>query len=641
MSSSTPKTSSRRSSSQKPAAAPGVSVDYQYILQLCLKHWKWPATGLVIGAVIGLAWSLFQTPIYQATSMIEVKSKETKQDGVADVGSTDESNMDALNTIETKLQTNDMAVRVVKDLNLGQNTEFLPAGKTDVTDDEAAALLGNDVSIHIKVGTRLINVTAEHPSPAMAKKLADAVAKQAVIHQFDESSGGAVDRTELLQKEVAQQQQKVDASERALHDYESTHLDSGGAPVGTDIDLADNQLKDLSTQLMNAQAQVMLLGERYGPNHPKLIQAQATLQELKDEVRKAQESSLAASGQSIGYDTLKSEAESDKLELVSLQNDLNQTQSAQRLAPSDISVASLSDLPLAPVRPSKTKAVGIGGFCGFAAGMAFIFALYFIDKSVRSVAQAEETFSESVIAAVPILTELDGKTTLPTYSDPQSFVAEAFRGLRASLILQDRESPVRSVVVCSAIPGEGKSFCAANLAVVFAQAGLKTLLIDSDLRLPTLHTYFNLQSEGKPGGYQDVLTGKAPLTSGTLTSPIPNLDLLLTLVAAPNPAELLSGDRLTNLLAEAGKKYDRVVIDSAPLNAVSDTMLIMPKVNAILLVVRAAQTPASETKSALQKIYGGKMKPLGLILNYISPKSLKSYAYGYSYGQNSYGQTPS
>ena len=118
-----------------------------------------------------------------------------------------------------------------------------------------------------------------------------------------------------------------------------------------------------------------------------------------------------------------------------------------------------------------------------------------MDSSIRTVAQAESMLGLPVIAAVPILTESDGKSVLPTFSDPQSFVAEAFRGLRALASLQDRENPLKTVLVVSAIPGEGKSFCAANLAVAFAQAGLKTLLIDADLRLPTLHTYFNVPAD--------------------------------------------------------------------------------------------------------------------------------------------------
>ncbi len=130
-----------------------------------------------------------------------------------------------------------------------------------------------------------------------------------------------------------------------------------------------------------------------------------------------------------------------------------------------------------------------------------------------------------------------------------------------------------------------------------------------------------------------MLSGRTTLSSSVLKSQIPTLDLLLTTTPADSPAELLSGIRLPLVLDEAAGKYDRVVIDSAPLNAVSDTMLIMPKADAILLVVRAGQTPSSETKGALQKISSGKMKPLGLILNYLAAHTLKSYAYGYSYGQ--------
>ena len=135
----------------------------------------------------------------------------------------------------------------------------------------------------------------------------------------------------------------------------------------------------------------------------------------------------------------------------------------------------------------------------------------------------------------------------------------------------------------------------------------------------------------RSNGFPDILAGRTTLASAVVSSPIPTLELLLTTTPVDSPAELLSGVRLPLLLDEAAQKYDRIVLDSAPLNAVSDTMLIMQKADAILLVIRAAQTPASECKSALQKIYSSKMKPLGLILNYLAPHTLKSYAYGYSY----------
>ena len=384
---------------------------------------------------------------------------------------------------------------------------------------------------------------------------------------------------------------------------------------------------------MNAENQVILLRERYGENHPKLIQAEQLANELQNQVNKAQDANLGEDKVSIGYNALKSESDSLKVQLQNMRKALNEADVTTHVANPGISVASEADLPIAPIRPSKSKSAAVGAFMGLIAGMCFIFGLYFIDGTIRTVSQAEGTLALPVIAAIPILTEIDGKSILPTFSDPQSFVAESFRGLRASLLLHDRENPLKTILVVSAVPGEGKSFCAANLAVAFAQAGLKTLLIDADLRLPTLHTYFNVPENKGNGGFANVLSGKQQLASAAITSPIPTLDLLLTINPADSPAEMLSSNRLPLLLDEVAAKYDRVVLDSAPLNAVSDTMLIMPKADAVLLVLRASSTPASESKSALQKIYSSKMKPLGLILNYLAPHTLKSYAYGYSYGQ--------
>jgi succinoglycan biosynthesis transport protein ExoP len=395
----------------------------------------------------------------------------------------------------------------------------------------------------------------------------------------------------------------------------------------------ESALGDLNKQLSDAEEQVTLLEERYGPEHPKLIAAKELVEELREQLRKAQGTAVSGSGDVSDYASLKSNVDSYQAQLSAMLQELHTVQEQVSLQMPAISVEEEATMPYAPVRPNKPRIIATGGLIGLVCGLGFIMALYFMDSSLRTVSQAEATLGLPVIAAVPILTESDGRSVLPTYSDPHSFVAESFRGLRASLILHDREHPLKTVLVGSAIPGEGKSFCAANLAVAFAQAGLKTLLVDADLRLPTMHTYFNIGPTGAPGGFTEVLAGRTTLASAVVTSQIPNLFLLLTVDAADSPAELLSGIRLPLLLDEAAQAYDRIVIDSAPLNAVSDTMLILPKADAILLVVRAAQTPAGECKAALQKISSSNLKPLGLILNYLAAHTLKSYAYGYSYGQ--------
>jgi succinoglycan biosynthesis transport protein ExoP len=621
------KTSSSRASQDREVAP--LSLDYEHLWRLGLKHWKWLAGGIVGGAVAGLLYAATQTPIYAARAAIFVPLKDPNLQNVESASPTDDISGDMIKTYEQLLQTKDLPEGVVKSEHLNENSEFLPNDLTPpVPEETATGILEGDTTIRIRPLTRLIDITVEHRSPQMAQLLANKLAEQSVLQEFEQKSSGASALSDYLQKDVERLRQKVLESDTALHDYEAAHNLSASSdnPDNT----MNTQVNDLNQEYMNAQLQVTLLEERYGPEHPKLIEAKQLVDQLRDEVNKAQAETVTFSSKNMDYSTLKSEAASNRAQLDSTLKELETADSEVHVAVPGISVREEATSAIR-VRPNKTKAVAIGGFIGLLGGLGFIFGLYFIDSSIRTVSQAESTLSLPVIAAVPILTESDGRSVLPTYSDPQSFVAESFRGLRASLILHDRENPLKMILVASAIPGEGKSFCAANLAVAFAQAGLKTLLIDADLRLPTLHTYFNLPVESN--GFTEVLAGRAKLASAVIPSPLSTLELLLTTTPADSPAELLSGIRLPLLLDEAAAAYDRVVIDSAPLNAVSDTMLIMPKADAILLVIRAAQTPASECKSALQKISSSKMKPLGLILNYLAPHTLKSYAYGYSYGQ--------
>ena len=583
------------------------------------------------GLLLGLIFAAFQPSIYAAMATIQVQPKEATVPTAEEVSQSDSKSGDQLKTFEQLLQTRSLLERVVKSEHLNENADFLPSGVTPpVSEDEAVGILASKRTIHIRGLTRLIDITVTHHSPQMAELLANSLAKESISQEFEQKAGNAGALSTDLQSEVKRLTEEVAKSEQALQDYQASHKEGGSLNESQDV--VDARLKDLIQQNNAAQAQVALLKERYGPNHPKLIQAQNMVEELQDELNKAQQDAQSLSGQSIGYKALKSIADSNKAELDNMLKALDAAKVATHVEIPGISIAEDAQ-GLGLVSPNRLKDAAAGGFVGLLCGLGFILSLYFMDSSIRSVSQAESILGVPVIGAVPILKETDGSSILPTFSDPHSFVAESFRGVRASLILYDRERPLKTILMGSAIPGEGKSFCAANLAVAFAQAGLKTLLIDADLRLPTLHTYFNLPPGGTYTGFPDALAGLSTLATAAVPSAIPSLSLLLTSAAVDSPAELLSGIRLPLLLDEAAQKYDRVVIDSAPLNAVSDTMLIMPKADAILLVVRAAQTPASESKGALQKIDSNKMKPLGLILNYLDPHTLKSYSYGYSYGQ--------
>ncbi|MEO7319458.1 MAG: CpsD/CapB family tyrosine-protein kinase, partial [Chthoniobacteraceae bacterium] len=214
-----------------------------------------------------------------------------------------------------------------------------------------------------------------------------------------------------------------------------------------------------------------------------------------------------------------------------------------------------------------------------------------------------------------------------------SAITEAFRTLRTALLFTGSAGGYRSVLFTSAIPGEGKSFCASNYAVALALQGHTTLLIDADLRLPSIGLAF-LGNERTPG-LGDLLSGHSDLASATYPTDIKNLSVLPAGTRVSLPAELIGGADLPALIASALTRFDRVVIDTAPVHAVSETLLLTPHANAVCLVVQAAKTPAGAVKRALQKMRESGANVVGFILNGVPPRSGGFY---YHYHAPGYGK---
>jgi len=189
-------------------------------------------------------------------------------------------------------------------------------------------------------------------------------------------------------------------------------------------------------------------------------------------------------------------------------------------------------------------------------------------------------------------------------------------------------------LVTSALPGEGKSFTSLNLAAAFAQQGHRTILIDADLRRPAIHKYLQIQSESGsvPAGLTECLSGHDQLDDLLIHPPDSDLGVLTAGTRSPTPAELLSGPRMAELLEVLQESYDRIVVDTPPINAVSDALLLAPRAHATCLVVRASKTPkkAVQRAATLLRKSGGKFA--GVILNCLKKDGNASYYY-YYYGK--------
>jgi capsular exopolysaccharide synthesis family protein len=234
------------------------------------------------------------------------------------------------------------------------------------------------------------------------------------------------------------------------------------------------------------------------------------------------------------------------------------------------------------------------------------------------------------------------RVELLSYVQPKSQISEAFRALRTSLLLSQAEHPPQVILVTSALPREGKTTAAVNLAVTLAQLGDRTLLMDSDLRKPGIRRALNLVG-GKDAGLSSFLAGVTTLEEVTIPHPaISNLSALTTGPVPPSPADLLSSHRMREAIIELRRRYKFVVIDSPPIMAATDAVILSALTDGVLLVVRSGETPKEAFTRTRDLLVGVKCRILGVVLNAVDSSApdyyysyrYYPYAYGYGYGED-------
>lgn len=461
------------------------------------------------------------------------------------------------------------------------------------------------------------------------------------------------------------------------------------------------------------EAAVATLSQRYKDKHPKMLAAKAALTEAQAALKRAvldqpsvlrnaidqarateanfanavhdqEKAALALNKAAIGYQELARQAETDRALYESVLRQIKSTDLSKDVKTNAVSVVERSPAPTAPISPNPKRSIMLGLFGGLAVGLGSIFGLNAIDRSIKTVDQAESTLGLPVLSAVPDVKKghkterkhsrvAAGTATYRLVAEaPEGPAAEAFRNLRAALSLLGPESERRVYLFTSALPSEGKSFTSANYSLSLAQQGHRVLLIDGDLRRPSLHKIFLPNSPDTAAnpqqnpGIVDCLVGTVDLKSAARTVAADEVDIIggdvsdatrsrtarggqLSVLAggtrAPNPAELLSGHVFADLVAQAAALYDRVVIDSAPILAVSDTLLMTPHVQSVCIVVRAAHTARNAVQRALGLIAGTGVRPAGAILNRLPRSRGTGYYYyyashGYGAGEGSYTARP-
>jgi len=309
----------------------------------------------------------------------------------------------------------------------------------------------------------------------------------------------------------------------------------------------------------------------------------------------------------------------------------------------NIRIIDLARQPFSPIRPRKALNLMIGLMVALVLGVGLAFFLDSLDNSIKSAEEIEHNFGLPVLGLIPAIqaeelrkTRANGvdevekiASTLVTRFAPRSPISEAYRALRTNIQFLRIDAPLRTLVISSAGPSEGKSTSVANLAITTALTGARTLLVDADLRRPVIHSLFGLEREP---GMINMLVEKLPLERVIRPSGIENLSILPSGAIPPNPSELLGSQKMKDLVKTLAGMYDLVLFDSPPVITVTDTAVLGSQVEGVVLVVLSHTTDRRALSRAQILLANVKANVVGAVLNRIKFGGLSgSYSYHYNY----------
>ncbi len=420
-----------------------------------------------------------------------------------------------------------------------------------------------------------------------------------------------------------------------------------------------NRCIELSEEIRNSERSISEMEKRYLPRWPALVEAKELGRILNERFGKELQQVLRSSADEakfwqvnqqvlvglVGEDlinaqiqlastrasVLEREIEVEQQMYDNLTTKLKEGNLSAGFATKQFEVLQNPYLPTSPIAPVKKKLITKFVLAGSAIGIGLIFLMGFLDPTVRTVADLEVLTGIPVIGAMPGAKKLGRSSALMLQADPNSQATEAVRTLRAGLTFLGDSSERCTFLVTSAVPGEGKSFVAANLASSFATQGDRTLLIDADLRRPVQHEIFGYSQ--KSVGLADYLSlGKSFKEVIKRTEFSENMFVMSAGSYSANPSELLAGKNLPGLLAKLSEYFDRIIIDSAPLIPVADTLPIAKLAQSVVLVCRIGKTPRTAIKRAVRTLKDNASYPVGVVANGLPIARTKGgYGYYYSY----------
>jgi succinoglycan biosynthesis transport protein ExoP len=536
-----------------------------------------------------------------------------------------------------------------------------------------------------EMGHRIITLRCVSVDPKAAADIVNKTIDTYLEQQADEISGVLREQLKTATLQVEEARQKIVASERALTEFRAqiglfgvedntTTLQKNANELRIQYNTAEAAAAAIETQITKgvvpteaggaleagcatARAKLGEAEAVLGPGHPRYIAAQqevaktcgqlAALQKTAVEQNRNKALSLRATAEqikkqldeadvkvanwttnAISLKTLQTEVESSKSHYTNMLQRLQmlENQASQQVA-RQARRLSVAEPNRSPFSPRKDLITLVAFVASLALGVGLAIVIELMDSGFRSIHQLEEQSGVPVLGMVPFQSTRMRRNVRPwlnVVDKPNSAYSEALRTIRTGIQLTSAESPHRTVVVTSSVPGEGKTTTAISLAAASAVSGARTLIIDCDMRQPSLHTNIGVDNDV---GLSEFLSGQRSLEEVVRVEPRTGLYYILAGRRPPSPTDLLGGLRMQRLLQQLGDAFEMVVMDTPPIMAVSDALLLVRSADATLFVVRWEKTRRDVATAGIKMVYEAGARLAGLVLTQVDLRRHAQYDY--------------
>lgn len=574
-------------------------------------------------------------------------------------------------------------------VNLSPNTRIIEVHYRSADPQMAANVVNTLMQTYVENNFKARFESTMQASDWLSKQLVDLQMKvetsqeKLVRYQKEHEIVGADEKQNITMAKLDELNKQLTAAESERMDKEALYrmVDSGDTDAiissviedsGTGPQSSTALLGTLRAKEAELKIQVADLSTQFGPSYPKLSQLNGQLREidaqiqtemkkiaakvrgqynaalqrenmLREAFEKQKQEANKLNESAIEYTLLKRDVDTNRQLYEGLLQKLKEAGVSAGLKSNNFRIVDGARPPTGPIEPNVPRNLLFAAVLGLASGVGLAFLIEGLDNTIRTTEQAQAISGLASLGIIPlgsksaregsnpkrlVIATSKEAVELVTQVRPQSQMAESYRALRTSLLLSNLGSPPRVIVVTSALPQEGKTTTSINTAVVLAQKGIRVLLIDADLRRPSIHKTLGM---GPHSGLSNVLTGSITLDQAiTRSSVLPNLFVLPAGTPPPNPAELLASANMREVLSQLREQYDHVVIDTPPSLSVTDAVVLSPRADAVVLVIRSGQTTKQALRRSRDLLMQVNAKVVGVLLNAVDLTS-PDYYYYYEY----------